>query len=216
MKQNFGLYLILTDPVTDYETCAKAAVECDVRYLQLRMKHTPRAELLETALMIRSITAGTNTRFILNDDISIAIECDADGIHLGQDDLSLKEARATWNASGKLFGLSTHSLQQAMEAEPFNPDYIGVGPVFPTPTKTDAGPSLGIAETGRIAKTTPLTSVAIGGVNAENLPLLLAAGVENYCVIRAVNQSKNPISAIRNLQKIKKNHFSLEPNRNKD
>ena len=208
MKEQFGLYLILTDPVAGYETCAKAAVDCGVRYLQLRMKDASRATLLETARALRDITHGTQTRFIINDDLSVAIESDADGLHLGQGDQPLTEARAEWNTPGKIFGLSTHSTGQAFQSQELSPDYIGVGPVLPTPTKANVGSALGSEEVGRIVQATPLTAVAIGGINAENLPALLEAGIGNFCVVRAVNDATNPVTAIRNLQTIWKNcHF---------
>lgn len=207
MKELFGLYLILTNPVAGYEVCAQAAVHCGVRYLQLRMKNTPHEEIVQTAHALRKITRGSQTRLIINDDISIAIECDADGVHLGQNDVSIQDARKQWNIPGKIFGLSTHSMEQAKNAELLHPDYIGIGPVFPTPTKTDTDPALGIAEAGRIAKTTSLTSTVIGGVNEKNLPDLLNAGANNFCVVRAVNEAINPCNAIAQLQKIWKNVF---------
>ncbi|VGO21102.1 thiamine phosphate synthase [Pontiella sulfatireligans] len=206
MKKNFGLYLILTDPVAGYEACAQAAVDCGLRYLQLRMKNAPCAEVVATAKAIRRITQGSQTRFIVNDDLAIAIEADADGIHLGQSDQSLTEARAAWSTPGKLFGLSTHSMEQALQAVALAPDYIGVGPVFPTRTKADADPAVGPQETARIMKQAPVTAVAIGGITAANLPGLLDAGASNFCVVSAVNASPDPAGAIRELQQIWKTH----------
>jgi thiamine-phosphate pyrophosphorylase len=206
MKEQFGLYLILTDPVAGYITCAQAAVDCGVRYLQLRMKNTPHPVMLETTRKLRKITAETQTRFIINDVLTIAMEIDADGIHLGQGDQALADARAEWNTPGKVFGLSTHSEIQAGLAREQSPDYIGVGPVFPTSTKPDAAPALGPDETGRIIQSTPLTTVAIGGINADNLPDLLNRGVDNFCVVRAVNDSPDPGAAIQQLQKIWEQH----------
>lgn len=202
MNEPFGLYLILTAPVAGYETCARAAVDCGVRFLQLRMKNQPRETILETAQLIRKITHGTRTLFIMNDDLSLAMEADADGVHLGQTDQSLGEARAIWNHPKKRFGLSTHSMAQAAAAVQEQPDYIGIGPVFPTPTKPDADPALGPDETGRIASATPLPAVAIGGIDADNLQQVLEAGAKNYCVVRAVNQSHDPATQIKRLQKI--------------
>jgi len=206
MKERFGLYLIATDPAAGYEAVARAAVACNVRYLQLRMKDVPRESILQTAHLYRSITRGTATRFIVNDDLDVAIEADADGVHLGQSDLSLNEARQRWNSPGKIFGLSTHSMEQAEKAVGFQPDYIGIGPVYPTRTKLNAAPLLGPEEAGRIAARTPVTSVAIGGIDENNLPLLLRAGIENYCVVGAVNNHPDPAAAIRNLQKIWETH----------
>ncbi|MBN2683975.1 MAG: thiamine phosphate synthase [Pontiellaceae bacterium] len=200
MKEKFGLYLIATNPIVGYEALALAAVDCGVRYLQLRMKNTPRDTMLKTAFLYRKITQGTTTRFIMNDDLSIAMECDADGIHLGQSDLSISKARQHWNTPGKLFGLSTHCLEQARRAEKLQPDYIGIGPVFPTATKTDAAPALGPEETGRIAQAVNLTAVAIGGINIDNRSVLRAAGIDNFCVVGAVNTQADPAEAIRRLQ----------------
>jgi len=202
MNEPFGLYLILTDPVAGYEACALAAVDCGVRHLQLRMKNTTPETLLATARALRTITRGTPTRLIVNDNLAVAIESDADGIHLGQDDLPLPEARTQWNVPGKIFGLSTHSLEQAVQAVELSPDYIGVGPVFATPTKANAGPALGIEETARIVRAAPVPAVAIGGIDAGNLPALLDAGIGNFCVVRAVNEAADPAAAIRNLQDI--------------
>lgn len=206
MQERFGLYLIATGPVAGYEAVARAAVACKIRYLQLRMKDEPRERTLETARLYRKITRGTATRFIVNDDLGIAMEVDADGIHLGQTDMSVTEARQHWNIPGKVFGLSTHSVKQAGEALELQPDYIGIGPVYPTRTKQNAAPCLGPEEAGKIAKRTPITSVAIGGIDARNLPLLLSAGIENYCVVGAVNTHPDPAAAIRNLQKIWETH----------
>lgn len=206
MKERFGLYLIATDPVAGYEAVAMAAVECGVRYLQLRMKNTPRETVVDTAHMFRAITLNTRTRFIVNDDLDVAMEVDADGIHLGQMDMPLPEARNSWNTPGKIFGLSTHCMAQAIQSQELKPDYIGIGPVYATQTKTDADPALGPIETGRIAKHVPITSVGIGGINSINLPEVLEAGIDNFCVVGAVNAYSHPASAIRNLQMIWKMH----------
>ncbi len=202
MPDIFGLYLVLTDPAAGYERCAEAAVETGVRYLQLRMKKRPPAEVLEMARRLRRITAGSQTRFIVNDDVEIAREADADGVHLGQDDLGIEEARRRWPVAGKIYGLSTHNEEQAEKARSLAPDYIGVGPVFPTPTKDRPDPTLGLDRMGRIIRATPLTALAIGGINAENLADVLAHGAVNFCVVRAVNQASDPAGAIRRLQEI--------------
>jgi thiamine-phosphate pyrophosphorylase len=202
MKERFGLYLIVTDPTAGYEAVAKAAVECSIRYLQLRMKDTSREVYVRTAALLREITRESRTRLIVNDELDVAIEADADGVHLGQADLSVAEARQRWNTPGKIFGLSTHSMEQAGKAAEFQPDYIGIGPVYPTKTKRNAARPLGPEETGRIASQTPITSVAIGGIDVHNLPLLLNAGIDNYCVANAVNSRPDPFVAIQELQKI--------------
>jgi thiamine-phosphate pyrophosphorylase len=206
MPDIFGLYLVLTDPVAGYETCAEAAVEEGVRYLQLRMKKRSHGEVLEMARRLRSITFGSGTRFIVN--VNIAAESGADGVHLGQDDMAIAEARRRWPHPGKIFGLSTHNEEQELRARQLAPDYIGVGPVFATPTKEKPDPSLGPERMGRIIRNSPLTAVAIGGIDSDNLAEVLRRGAVNYCVVRAVNQHPDPRAAIRNLREIWRGHFS--------
>jgi len=197
---SFGLYLVLTDPVAGYDRCAEAAVAGGVRYLQLRMKNTPRERERATGARLRAITRGTGTRFIVNDDVDLARELDADGVHLGQGDLPLAEARRRWPVPGKVFGLSTHNAAQAEAAVALAPDYIGVGPVFATPSKAVPDPVLGLAALGVLVRASPLTTVAIGGIDATNLPDVLATGAANFAVIRAVNRASDPAAAIRALQ----------------
>jgi len=197
----FGLYLILTDPVAGYECCAEAAVEAGVRFLQLRMKGVPRSDVLAMARRLRAITRGTATRLIINDDPSVAAEAGADGAHLGQEDMPLAEARARW-PQVPLWGLSTHNEEQARAAVALAPDYIGVGPVYPTPTKAKPDPTVGLERLRKILAETPLPAVAIGGIDAERLPEVARAGAENFAVVRAVCQAPDPLSAIHRLQTI--------------
>jgi thiamine-phosphate pyrophosphorylase len=202
MGDAFGLYLVLTDPVAGYEECAAAAVRCGVRYLQLRMKEAPRDAVLETARRIREITLGTDTMFIINDDVTVAREVDADGVHLGQRDLPVDEARRLWPSPGKRFGLSTHNEQEALIASRLSPDYIGVGPVFATPTKANPDPVLGLERMASIIRSSPVAAVAIGGIDCGNLGEVLRHGARNFCVVRAVNRRPDPGIAIRELQRI--------------
>ncbi len=202
MPDVFGLYLVLTDPATGYERAAAAAIECGVKYLQLRMKARPPEEVLEMARRLRRLTTGTGTLFIVNDDVEIARETAADGVHLGQRDLPLDEARRRWPVTGRIFGLSTHNERQEARARELAPDYIGVGPVFATPTKAQPDPTMGLERMGRIIRGSPLAAVAIGGIDAGNLPEVLHHGAVNFCVVRAVNQAPDPAAAIRRLQEI--------------
>ena len=199
--ETFGLYLVITNPVTSYEVCAEAAVRAGLRYVQLRMKKTPRADILAVARNIRAITRGTGTRFIINDDPSIAAECEADGVHLGQDDMPLAEARRLY-PSLQIFGLSTHNPSQAQAAVTQNPDYCGVGPVYATPTKEIPDPALGPQQAGEIIRAAPFTTVAIGGINETNMRDVLAAGAINFAVVRPVCLSPSPFDAIRRLQDV--------------
>jgi len=197
--ERFGLYLVITNPATSYEKCAEAAVRAGVRYVQLRMKKAPRDAVAASAANLRAITRGSATRFIVNDDPALAAETAADGVHLGQDDLPLPEARRLY-PSIPLFGLSTHSPEQARAAVPLAPDYCGVGPVFATPTKDIPDPTLGPDLAGRIIRDAPFTTVAIGGIDLANLPAVLRAGAVNFAVVRYVCLDPAPYDAIRRLQ----------------
>ena len=197
--ESFGLYLVITQPSTSCETCAEAAVKANLRYVQLRMKKAPRDRIVAVANNIRSITRGTCTRFIVNDDPSIAEEVEADGVHLGQNDMQVTEARRLY-PSLHLFGLSTHNEEQARLAAHLSPDYCGVGPVYATPTKEIPDPALGPTRAGAIIRNAPFTTVAIGGINETNLHDVLEAGAINFAVVRSVCLSALPYDAIRRLQ----------------
>lgn len=201
MKDGFGLYLVMTNPVVGYERCCEAAVKAGVRIVQLRMKDAPRDEIVATARALRRITAGTDTIFIVNDDPSIAAEAGADGVHVGQGDMPVAEVRRQY-PSLRIVGLSTHNLAQAEASIAAKPDYIGVGPVHATPTKKIPDPTLGVEQAAKMIARVPYPAVAIGGIDGGNLPEIIRAGARNWAVVRAVCGSKDPYSAIVELQKI--------------
>lgn len=194
----------MTNPKVGYVECAKAAVKAGVKIIQLRMKHCPREEIVAMARQVREVTRGTETLFIVNDDPSIAAEVGADGVHVGQDDMSVAEVRAKY-PSLKIVGLSTHNPDQARAAIPQQPDYIGCGPVWATPTKDIPDPTLGVETAVQMAKSVPFPAVLIGGIDFERLPELLKAGATNYSVVRAVCASDDPYAAILKLKEIEKN-----------
>ena len=198
---DFGFYLVITNPVVGYAKCAEAAVRAGVKIIQLRMKHAARDEILREAREMRRVTAGTETLFIVNDDPSIAAEAEADGVHVGQDDLPPADVRARFPGL-RIVGLSTHNPAQvaASRAQPI--DYIGVGPVYATPTKDIPDPTLGLETMRTMIDAAAHPAVAIGGIDATRLADVLAAGARNWAVVRAVCQSPDPYAAIRNLQSI--------------
>jgi thiamine-phosphate pyrophosphorylase len=182
---DFGLYLIITKPSFSYRKIAETAVQYNVRYLQLREKSLSDREILKTADEIMQITNGTETRFILNDRADLAAICGADGLHLGQDDIRLADAKKICGEKVSRFGLSTHNLEQVKEAVKLNPDYIGFGPIFHTPTKAKPDPVIGtemIPEAVKLAGDIPV--VAIGGIDGGNLSRVLDAGARNVCMVR--------------------------------
>ena len=199
MMQDFGFYLVMTNPKVGYVERAKAAVKAGGEGMQWRMTRCPREEIVAMAREVRAVTAGTDTLFIVNDDPSIAAEVGADGVHVGQDDMSVAEVRAKY-PSLKIVGLSTHNPEQAREAIAQKPDYIGCGPVWATPTKDIPDPTLGVETAVAMAKSVPFPAVCIGGIDFERLPGLLKAGAKNYSVVRAVCASDDPYAAIVRLQ----------------
>ena len=193
--EDFGFYLVMTNPRVGYVKCAEAAVRAGVKMLQLRMKHTPREEIVKVAHEVRAITRGTTTRFIVNDDPSIAAEVEADGVHVGQDDMSVAEVRAKFPSLG-IVGLSTHNLDQARAAISQKPDYIGVGPVWATPTKDIPDPTLGVETAIKMVNLVPFPAVCIGGIDLNRIPELVRAGARNFAVVRAVCAADDPDAAL--------------------
>ena len=197
---DFGFYLVMTNPRVGYAACAAAAVRAGVKIIQLRMKHAPREDIVAVGREVRAVTRGTGTLFIVNDDPAIAAEVEADGVHVGQDDMPVAEVRARFPSLG-IVGLSTHNPAQARAAIAQKPDYIGVGPVWATPTKDIPDPTLGVETAVKMANSVPFPAVCIGGIDEARLPELLRAGARNYAVVRAVCASDDPYAAIRRLQK---------------
>ncbi len=151
--------------------------------IQLRMKHEERRLVLETARQVRSICSEHDVLFIMNDYPDIAVMAEADGVHLGQDDLPVSEVRK-FLPPGMLIGLSTHSLQQARDAHEAEPDYIAIGPVFDTTSKTGSViKGIGTDMVKEVAAASQLPLVAIGGINGENLSSVLDAGCTCPAVI---------------------------------
>ena len=196
--EDFGLYLVMTNPAVGYVRCCEAAVRAGVKIVQLRMKDAPRADVVAVARELRKVTLGTATRLIVNDDPAAAAEAGADGVHVGQTDMPVAEVRRRY-PSIRIVGLSTHSPEQALASIPQKPDYIGVGPVFATPTKKIPDPVLGVETAARMVASVPYPAVAIGGINAGNLPDVVRAGARNWSVVRAVCGSQDPYSAILSL-----------------
>ena len=200
--EDFGFYLVMTNPVVGYERCCEAAAKAGVRMVQLRMKDAPREEILRVGAALRKITRGSQTNFIVNDDPAIAAEVEADGVHVGQGDMSVGEVRRRFPTL-KIVGLSTHNLEQARASIDVVPDYIGVGPVYATPTKKIPDPVLGLETAGRMIASVPYPAVAIGGIDLARLPdVIRVASARNFAVVRAVCGSSDPYAAICEIQRI--------------
>jgi thiamine-phosphate pyrophosphorylase len=167
--------------------------------VQLRHKGLARGELLALARQVREVTSRAGVVFVVNDHVDIALLCGADGVHLGPDDLAIASARRV-AGDRLLIGASTSSPAAARAAIAEGADYLGSGPAFATPIKTEKrviGPE-GIAAIAALAGAVPV--FAIGGIDETNLPRLAALGLRRACVIRAVADALDPESATRRLR----------------
>jgi thiamine-phosphate pyrophosphorylase len=175
---------------------ATAAARGGADVVQLRHKAMPRGELLELAKRLRLALEGV--LFIVNDHVDIALLSEADGVHLGPDDLSVASARRV-AGDRLLIGASASTSEGALEAVAQGADYLGCGPAFATPIKAEKkvlGPH-GIAAIARLVK---VPVFAIGGIDASNVAQLTAAGLRRVCVIRAVGDAADPEKATRELR----------------
>jgi thiamine-phosphate pyrophosphorylase len=171
----------------------EALVAAEVDLIQLRDKRLNDRQLIDVGQQIAGSTAGTKTRLIMNDRVDLALACGADGVHLGQDDLSVADARAIIGRE-KIVGLSTHSLHQAREAAAEAVDYIAVGPIFPSSTKSFEN-FVGIGLLSAVVKEGIMPSFAIGGINASNVDQIVSTGIRRIAVSSAVAAAPNPKEA---------------------
>lgn len=179
------------DPVS----VARAAIAGGADLIQWRDKAASDADFLETALRLRELTRRKGVSLVVNDRLEIALECGADFVHVGHEDLPVPEVRR--QAAGRLgVGRSTHSLEEARQAAADGADYLGVGPVFATPTKPDV-PVVGVALIRKVAPVISIPWFAIGGIDLVNLPLVLSAGAVRVAVVRAVAAASDPEAAAR-------------------
>lgn len=188
MKQDFHLYVITGEqfyPNRNYLDVIEEAILGGADMVQLREKHKTKKELLTMARKLKELTQTYNVPFIVNDHIDLALAVDADGVHLGQDDLPLTEARKILGPD-KIIGISTHCLTEALAAEKNGADYIGVGPVYETKSKEDVVDPVGLTYVRQVVEHVSIPFVAIGGIKLHNLRDVLQAGARRICVISAI------------------------------
>ena len=178
------LYAILDPEQTrgrSCETVLRELLAAGVAILQLRVKTMAPSEFLELAQRARAETRSRGCKLIVNDRIDIALACDADGVHLGQDDLPLAVGRKLMG--DKIIGISTHAIDQAKEAEQNGADYIGFGPMFGTTTKTTGYTARGVEMLQQIRAAVKIPVVAIGGINEQNVRQVWQAGADSAAII---------------------------------
>jgi len=183
-----GLYIILDPSVRpDRPLLAvmEAASEGGARIFQYRNKAGSMQDAYSDALVLRKSAADLGVLFLVNDRCDLALAVDADGVHLGQDDLSYGEARKLLGPD-KIIGLSTHNAGQVGEADNLKPDYIGFGPIFKPASKQDHDPVVGVEGLTQARALTSLPMFAIGGIQAEQVPAVMQAGANGIAVISAL------------------------------
>lgn len=167
-----------------------SALEGGVDILQLREKTMSANKILELGKKIKQLCLQYNTTFIINDRVDIAALLEADGVHLGQDDLDVKSAREILGANA-IVGVSTHAPEQALKAVKDGADYIGVGPVFATPTKQGRIP-VGLEYVKWASENIDIPAFAIGGIDLDNFEQVLDAGAKRVAVVRAIINADSP------------------------
>lgn len=183
-----GGFCLVTDRRACGLTCvemAGMALEAGVRWIQYRDKDRCRLSCFRTALRLRDLTARYGAFFIVNDFADIAASVEADGVHLGQDDLPVGEARKILGR-GRVIGVSTHSLSEALRAEAEGADYIGFGPVFRTRTKASAGAPRGVEMLTKVKTRVAVPVVAIGGIGGESLEEVFTCGADAVAAASSV------------------------------
>ncbi len=175
---------------------AKAAIEGGASIIQYRDKHASSRKLFEDALQLRNLTRDAGALLIINDRADIALAVEADGVHLGQDDLSLAEARRIVGDT-YIIGISATCFDEAVEAANQGADYIGLGPVFPTPSKDDAAPPIGLEGVAAVREAVDIPIVAIGGITIDNIEEVIQAGSDGIAVISAVASAPDMVAAAR-------------------
>lgn len=201
MLEKCELYCITGEPVRylGYEYVVEQACAGGAQIIQFRHRGLMTPEIVQTALNLRNICKKRNVLFIINNHPEVARDVDADGVHIGQDDMQAAQARHILGP-GKLLGVSTHSFEQALKAELLGADYIGFGPVYATPTKPDYAP-VGIAGIDAVVRKVSIPVFIIGGINADNVADVIHAGADRIAVVRAVFGAGNAGIAACNLRK---------------
>jgi thiamine-phosphate pyrophosphorylase len=176
------------------------ALTAGVQVIQYRRKEASSRELYEEALTLQNLCRGKAV-FLVNDRVDIAVAVQADGVHIGQEDLPYAAARAILG-SGKIIGVTVHNLDEALNAEKAGANYLGVSPIFATTTKLDAGKPAGLTLIRQIKSAVKIPVTAIGGIHLENAASVVEAGADSLCAISAVVTKPDVSRAIREFQRL--------------
>lgn len=191
LLKRYPLYVILDKDTAKKNTIGITAeiIRAHDCLIQFRAKNSKKEDILKEAVKLRGLISGTKSIFIINDHIDIAKMADSDGIHLGQDDDKIEITRRILGG-GKIIGISCHNLKQAKQAQDKGADYIGIGPIFPTPTKPDYK-AIGAGILEEVGREISIPCYAIGGIDETNIEKVLNSGAKAVAVCRAVCRARN-------------------------
>jgi thiamine-phosphate pyrophosphorylase len=198
-----GIYPVITEKFCSNGSSLltlKQVLQGGARIVQLREKELSKKELLVLARKYRVLTKKAGALLIINDHLDLALAVDADGVHLGQDDLPCQEAKRL--APGLIIGVSTHNMQEALKAVQDGADYINLGPVFATKTREHCCKPLGVEVIRKIAARLDIPFTVMGGIKPANLSQLLAAGCRRIAVVTAITGSAEPAHVTRELNRL--------------
>lgn len=177
------------------------AIKGGVTMVQLREKEASTLDFYKQAVQLKEYLKPLHIPLIINDRIDIALACDADGLHIGQSDMPYNVARRLLG-KGKIIGLSVECIQDAIEANLLDVDYIGISPVFGTMTKTDTASAMGLEGVREIARISRHPAVAIGGINRHNAKNIIESGADGISVVSAIMSASSPYEAASELKNI--------------
>lgn len=202
-EMDYTLYLVTDRGMAgerNFEELVAQAIRGGCTLVQLREKDTPSGELYEGALRLKEVTDFYHVPLIIDDRIDIMLAVDAAGVHLGQSDLPAEAARQLIGPD-KILGVSARTVEEAEKAESDGADYLGVGALFPTATKTDTVP-VSKDTLSAICQAVRIPVVAIGGINAKNVPSLEGTGISGAAVVSAIMAQPKPEEAARRLKEV--------------
>ena len=192
LLNKIDLYFITDPKLTkkDIFEDANSAIRAGVKIIQYREKEKDTKYMIEEAAKIKEICKENNTLFLINDRVDIALAVDADGVHLGKEDMPYNIARNLLGEQ-RIIGLTVHNLEEAIEAENIGADYLGVSPIFETKTKPDAGKPSGLQLLIDLKENIKIPYVAIGGINEYNIKSVLDTGTRAVAIISAIITKDN-------------------------
>ena len=198
---DYSLYLVTDRSLSRGRSTVEvvaAAIKGGVSCVQLREKSCSTREFVSEARALMALLAPSNIPLIINDRVDIALAVEADGIHLGQSDMKIQDARRLVGNT-KVIGISAESVEDAIQAEQEGADYIGISPVFSTSTKTDTAQPLGLEGVSAIREAVTIPLVGIGGIGIDNGGEVISSGADGLAVVSAIVSAPSPETAARKL-----------------